>query len=117
MLNVTLAAVRNQVAHLEMRDFYAETAPDGGVRLRVVRVSCPRDCPRATEVFGVGETASMMQHLNTLPELPAGLPGLATHLVEIEIADRPGLVGPPVDVIRAGRTGVEWLQRKPACGA
>ena len=77
VLNVTLAAVRNQVAHLEMRDFYAETAPDGALRLRVARVSCPGDCPRPTEVFGVGETAPMMQHLGTLPRFQAELPEFA----------------------------------------
>ena len=104
VLNVTLAAVRNQVAHLEMRDFYAEAAADGTLRLRVVRVSCPRDCPRPTEVFGVGETAAMMRHLGTLSRFPAGLSGLAEQLVEIEIADRPALVGPPVDVLRVGVT-------------
>ena len=104
VLNVTLAAVRHQVAQLEMRDFYVETAPDGSLRLRVVRVSCPTDCPRPTEVFGVGETAAMMQHLASLPQLPVQLPGLATQLVEIEIADRPALVGPPVDVVRVGVT-------------
>ena len=115
VLNVTLAAVRNRVAQLEMRDFYAETAPDGTLQLRVVRVSCPRDCPRPAEVFGVGETAAMMRHVGSLPQLPAGLPTFAEQLVEIEIAGRPALVGPPVDVVRAGDAGVEWLQRKPAC--
>ena len=102
VMNVTLAAVRNQVAQLEMRDFYVETAADGSLRLRVVRVSCPADCPHPTEVFGVGETAAMMQYLASLPQLPVQLPGLATQLVEIEIADRPALVGPPVDVVRVG---------------
>ncbi|MCH7748113.1 MAG: hypothetical protein IH939_08450 [Acidobacteria bacterium] len=115
VLNVTLATMRNHVAQLEMRDFYAETAPDGTLQLRVVRISCPRDCPRATEVFGVGETAAMMQHLSSLPHFPADLPGLAKQLVEIEIADRPALVGPPVGVVRVGGTGVEWLHRRRAC--
>jgi hypothetical protein len=100
VMNVTLAAVRNRVAQLEMRDFYVETAPDGSLRLRVVRVSCPADCPHPTEVFGVGETAAMMRHLASLPQLPVQLSGLATQLVEI--ADRPALVGPPVDVVRVG---------------
>ena len=116
VLNVTIAAFRNRVAELEMRDFYAETTPTGELRLRVVRVSCPRDCPQPTEVFGVGETAAMMQHLSSLPRFPAELPGLAKQLVEIEIDDVPALVGPPVDVVRAGDAGIEWLQRKPACG-
>ena len=117
VLNITLAAVRNEIARLEMRDFYAETAPDGTLQLRVARVSCPRDCPRPTEVFGVGETAAMMQYLGTLPQLPTGLPALAEQLVRIEIADRPALVGPPVGVLRAGGAGVEWLHRKPACAS
>jgi hypothetical protein len=115
VLNVTLAAVRNQVAHLEMRDFYAETGPDGVLTLRVARVSCPRDCTQPTEVFGVGETAAMMRHLGTLPQLPTALPELAEQLVRIEIADRPALVGPPVDMLRTSGAGVEWLQRKPSC--
>jgi len=115
VLNVTLGAVRDDVAYLEMRDFYAETAPDGSLRLRIARVSCPRDCPRPTEVFGVGETTAMMRHLGSLPELPTALPGLAEALVEIEIDDRPALVGPPVDVVRAAPAGVEWIRRKPSC--
>lgn len=115
VLNVTLAAVRDNVAQLEMRDFYAETAPDGALRLQVARVSCPRDCPRTTEVFGVGETNAMMQHLGSLPSLPARLPELADELVRIEIADRPTLVGPPVDIVRAGTRGIDWVRRKPSC--
>lgn len=115
VLNVTLAAVRDGVAYLEMRDFYAEVAPDQSVRLRVNRVSCPRECPRPTEVFGVGETAAMMKYLGALPELPDALPALAEQMVQLEIADRPALVGPPVDIVRARATGIEWLHRKPAC--
>jgi hypothetical protein len=115
VLNVTLAAVRDHVALLEMRDFYVETAPGGALQLRVQSVSCPRDCPRPTEIFGVGETSAMMEHLDTLPQLPALLPSLAAELVGIEIANRPALVGPPVDLLRVGDEGIEWLQRKPAC--
>jgi hypothetical protein len=89
--------------------------PDGSVRLRISRVSCPRDCPRPMEVFGVGETTAMMEYLGTLPELPDALPELAEQMVQLEIADRPALVGPPVDVVRAHASGVEWVQRKPAC--
>jgi hypothetical protein len=116
VLNVTLATVRDDVAQLEMRDFYAETAPDGTLRLQVARVSCPRDCPRSTEVFGVGETQAMMQYLGSLPRLPSQLPELAEELVRIEIADRPALVGPPVDIVRASTSGIDWVRRKSSCG-
>lgn len=115
VLNVTLAAVRDGVAYLEMRDFYAEVADDGAIRLRISRVSCPRECPRQTEVFGVGETAAMMEYLSELPELPAGLPELAQEMVQLEITDRPALVGPPVDIVRAHGSGIDWIHRKPAC--
>ena len=115
VLNVTLAAVRDGVAYLEMRDFYAEAAPDGSIRLRISGVSCPRECPRQTEVFGVGETTAMMEYLSELPELPDELPQLAQQMVQLEIADRPALVGAPVDIVRAHESGVEWIHRKPAC--
>ncbi len=115
VLNMTLATVRHGVAHLEMRDFYAEVTPDRSVRLRISRVSCPRDCPRPTEVFGVGETTAMLEYLGTLPELPDALPALAEQMVRLEIADRPTLVGPPVDIVRAHTSGIDWIQRKPAC--
>ena len=115
VLNVTLAAVRNQVAHLEILSFYTESAPDGTLQLRVEQLGCPRDCLHPVEVFGVGETAAMWRHLDTLPQLPAELPTFAEQLVRIEIADQPALVGPPVDVLRAGSAGIEWLHRKPAC--
>ena len=115
VLNLTLAAVRNRVSQLEMRDFYAETTSDGTLRIRIARVSCPRDCPRPTEVFGVGETSATMQHLSTLPRFPLKLPVLAQQLVQLAIIDRPALVGPPVDVVRVHATGLDWVQRKPVC--
>ena len=117
VLNVTLAAVRDGVAYLEMRDFYAEVGPNGAIELRISRVSCPRECPRQTEVFGVGETTAMMAHLSQLPALPDALPELAQQMVQLEITDRPALVGPPVDMVRAHPSGIEWIHRKPACAS
>ena len=115
VLNITLATVRNRIASLEMRDFYAVTTPDGALQLRVARMSCPRDCAQPAEIFGVGETTAMMNYLDTLPGIPSKLPGLAEHLVRLEIADQPALVAPPIDVVRVGSNGIQWLQRKPAC--
>jgi len=44
VISLTMAAVRNHVAQFEMRDFYAETTPDGALRIRIARVNCLRDC-------------------------------------------------------------------------
>jgi len=35
--------------------------------------------------------------------------------VELEIADKPGVVGPPIDVLQISKTGVVWKQRKEDC--
>ena len=111
VLNITLATVRDRVASLEMRDFYAETTPGRALQLRVARMSCPRDCPQATEIFGVGETTAMMNYLDTLPGLQTALPvfGRATGPTR----DR----GPSVTRRPAGRCGTGWTQRHPLAAA
>ena len=98
-----------------MRNLDTETTPGGALQSRVARMSFPRDCPRPAEIFGVDGTTAMMNYLDTLPGIPSKLPGLAEHLVRLEIADQPALVAPPIDVVRAGSNGIQWLQRKPAC--
>ena len=116
-LHVSLAAFRQGHAALEMLEFFVELAPDRSLRLRVNRVSCPRDCSPTTSVFGVGETEAMMRQVNGLQRYPADLGALARDLVDLQIRESPAFVGPPVDVIRVSRTGVEWMARKSSCPA
>jgi hypothetical protein len=40
---------------------------------------------------------------------------LAQELVELEIADEPNIVGPPIDILQISKTGPVWKQRKPDC--
>ena len=47
--------------------------------------------------------------------LPARRPQPASGLDEPGSVDRRPRGGPPVGVLRVGKTGVEWVQRKPAC--
>ena len=101
---------------LEMLEYFVER-PDGGtLELRVERFSCPGTCVNTTEVFGIGETEEMMELVTQLRRLPEDVTALAHDLVATEIAHHPNYVGPPVDVIRVGPSGIEWVALKPACG-
>ena len=57
----------------------------------------------------------MMRRVNGLRRFPADLASLAHDLVGLQIRESPEFVGPPVDVIRVNRAGVEWVTRKPSC--
>ena len=116
-LHVTLAAFRFGYPVLEMREFFVEAAPDSGLRLRIRRVSCPGECSRQTDVFGVGETEAMMREVRRLRRFPPDLAALGHDLVRLQIRESPQHVGPPVDVIRLTGAGVDWVVRKPSCPA
>src|SRR6185295_7706134 len=36
-------------------------------------------------------------------------------LIQMEIDDEPDDVGPPIDILRITRRGVQWIKRKPQC--
>ena len=114
-LHLSLAAVNDGTPTLEMREFFVERDPDGVLRLRVERFSCPGSCPNTTEVFGIGETAEMMRLVTELRRLPSDVAGLAHQLVAMEIESNPEHVGPPVDVVRLSPAGIDWVTLKPAC--
>lgn len=113
--HVSLAGIHDGRPALEMREFFVEQAHNGTLQLQVERRSCPEGCPRQSEVFGVGETAEMMRRLSNMSTLPTDLAALARTLVTAEIGEHPEYVGPPVDVIRLGQDGIDWVDLKPAC--
>ena len=69
-LHVSLAGVHDGGPALEIREYFVERLPDGTLRLRVERRSCPAGCPGPTEVFGVGETDEMMRRIAELRHAP-----------------------------------------------
>ena len=115
VLHVTLAAFRYGRPVLEMREFFVEMNDRGGLRLRVKRTSCPGQCSRETEVFGIGETDAMMREVRDVSRFPPDLAAFGRDLVTRQIRATPEFVGPPVDVIRITANGVRWVHRKPSC--
>ena len=115
--HVSLAGIHKGRPALEMREFFVERGRSGTLQLRVDRLSCPDACPHPTEVFGIGETDELMRRATRLRQLPANIAELAQELVTAEITEHPEHVGPPVDVIRLSRDGVNWVSRKLACQA
>ena len=117
VLHVSLAAFRHGLPVLEMREFFIERNGSTGLRIRVKRTSCPGQCSREIEIFGVGETEVMMQAARKLRQVPPDLAALGSDLVTRQIRSTPEFVGPPVDVIRITADGVHWVNRKPSCPA
>jgi hypothetical protein len=115
VLHVNLAAFRYGHPVLEMREFFVEINGPNELRLRVQRMSCPGQCGRETEVFGVGETEAMMRDVREVRQFPPDLAAFGRDLVTRQIRATPAFVGPPVDVIRITADGVHWVQRKPSC--
>ena len=117
VLHVTLAAFRDGHPVLEMREFFVETNGPNELRLRVTRMSCPGQCARETEIFGVGETEAMMRDVREIRQFPPDLAAFGRDLVTRQVRATPEFVGPPVDVIRIAADGVHWVHRKPSCPA
>ena len=117
VLHVTLAAFRYGHPVLEMREFFVEPNGPTELRIRVRRMSCPGQCTRETEVFGVGETEAMMRDVRELRRFPPDLAAFGRDLVMRQVRATPAFVGPPVDVIRIAADGVQWVSRKPNCPA
>jgi hypothetical protein len=44
-----------------------------------------------------------------------GLVASATRLVQAEIAAKPDMVGPPIDILVITRNKLNWIKRKPEC--
>lgn len=95
--------------------FLGAADPDGKLTIRITRLVCPGDCPDGTYTFFLGHrkaidkyVAEHGMHFAMSPEEGVRF------LVQLEIdAKTPG-VGPPIEVVRVSKNGVEWLSRRPS---
>jgi hypothetical protein len=90
---------------------------DGGIEPRIVRDSCPGNCPSGVRAFYFGEGGEI-DRLRASGGLPAlGMPELARYMVHAEIDAHMPRVAAPIDVLRITPTGPVWVQRKQICPA
>jgi hypothetical protein len=88
------------------------------------KISFNRFMPGALLLFEIecdmltilGESHAIEQYVSQTPSYKKRKPvELVEEFVELEIADKPGVVGPPIDVLQITKTGVVWNQRKQDC--
>jgi hypothetical protein len=64
----------------------------------------------------LGESRAIEQYIRETPSYKKKPPiELAKEFVELEIADKPNVIGPPIDALQISKTGAVWEQRKPDC--
>jgi len=99
-----------------VRSFRATRITSDVVGVTVVPDDCLSDCPGEVVTRFLGETDA----IDGLPEETpgfwrAGLIDGVRRLVQTEIEARSEYVGPPIDIVRISKSGVQWIQKKPEC--
>jgi hypothetical protein len=102
---------------LMVRTFRLVISPSGALSFGIGRFSCPGDCQESTTTIFEGRTEAIRNYLeqHKLFLYFADPVTAVRDLVGLEISEDPSFVGPPIDILRLTRKGVEWIQRKPLC--
>jgi hypothetical protein len=99
------------------RTFRLVIAPSGALTFGIGRFSCPGDCQESSATIFEGRTEAIRNYLeqHKLFLYFADPVTAVRDLVGLEISEDPSFVGPPIDILRLTRRGVEWIQKKPLC--
>jgi hypothetical protein len=98
--------------YLNVRSYKCRMS-SGRVVVEVERQGRQSQCDMLTIL---GESRAIDQYVSQTPSYKKRQPiELVKKFVELEIADKPGVVGPPIDVLQITKTGVVWKQRKEGC--
>jgi hypothetical protein len=102
---------------LMVRTFRLVISPSGALSFGIGRFSCPGDCQESATTIFEGRTGAIRNYLehHKLFLYFADPVTAVRDLVGLEISEDPSFVGPPIDILRLTRRGVEWIQRKPLC--
>lgn len=90
--------------------FLGAVDPDGQLVIKKTRLACPADCSGGTYTFFLGHHKAIDKYVTEHGKHFAMSPEESVKfMVQLEIdAKTPG-VGPPIDVVRLDKNGVEWL--------
>ncbi|MFZ0639106.1 MAG: hypothetical protein WA020_02985 [Candidatus Acidiferrales bacterium] len=113
VVSLVLAQYQDGVPHLAARGFgwIANPAP----AIKIDRVTCPGDCSDGRELVSLGEKAAAEKFMRENTGEDFDLPALATKLVQLEIENSPGDVGPPINEVRLNKDGVTWISNGAGC--
>jgi hypothetical protein len=78
---------------------------------------CPGDaCLTGEQLFMSGERDAIKTFLSEKPGYWRVNPvETVRELIELQIADIPNLVGPPIDILYVDKNGAQWIQKKDQC--
>jgi hypothetical protein len=113
VVSVVLAQYQDGVPHLAARGFAWAMNPSPGIVIN--RVTCPGDCPDGRELVSLGQKNAAERFMRANAGEDFDLPALATKLVQLEIDESPGTVGPPINELRLDKDGATWLSNSEGC--
>jgi len=116
--NIIIAGLESGVPRLFERMFNIVWTRNTDVEVRIWKRDCPNgiNCDREEGFSAYGQTDAIRLFLaNKATFWEAGFVEGARKLVELEIADKPEQVGPPIDIVRIDKRGSHWIQRKAQC--
>jgi hypothetical protein len=113
IVSIIFAQYQDGVPYLAARGFewIANPAP----AIKIDRITCPGDCADGRELVSLGEKSAAEKFMRANAGEDFDLPALATKLVQLEIDNSPGDVGPPINEVRLDKDGVTWLSNGASC--
>lgn len=115
VLQVVFFGLEDGNPELFLRTFEVELI-SGNVTVVMERNECTAGTCPSTMVFLLGYSGAASAFVTSHPGFSKnGLAPAVEHLVDMEIAEVPQFVGPPVDILRVNRQGASWVKRKAQC--
>lgn len=116
-VQIVFAGIEKGRPLLQLR--YITVTDHGGRKpsVTVNKVRCPgSDCPRGEFITFLGHNAAIKRYISKVPSFwQKGYAEGIRLLIDLEIKEAPEVVGPPIDILRIGRRGAEWIQKKAVC--
>lgn len=117
LLQVAFAAMENKKPTVLIRDFQLTNIAE----INVIKRGCPGSCDElGVKLYHFGQDAAIKRYIANNKSLvfnAASISPFVIHLIDLEIIDKPDEVGPPIDVIKIDKNGINWVQRKNSCPA
>jgi hypothetical protein len=119
IVQILIAGIENNVPILVVLGFTVVSSLHEPVRIETSKGGCKGyTCEQELFLIAAGKHDALDRYVYNNPNIwNTSLINAARRLVELEIADKPEDVGPPVDILFIGLSQIQWIQKKPACPA